>query len=102
MVPGWPYYPGDSVAVSNFIEKTSETEPDEPLADPRVQRVINLLGQIGLRAGDCARLLQNLAEWYQPNGMRACEVCGEQFKPRRRTARYRSKACKQVKYRRNT
>ena len=77
------------------------TEPDEPLADPRVQRVVNLLGQYGLRAGDCARLLRNLAEWYKPSGMRACAVCSELFKAKRRSARYCSRACKQVKYRRN-
>ncbi len=77
------------------------TEPDETLTDPRVQRVVNLLGQYGLRAGDCARLLRGLAEWYQPNGMRACAVCGELFKVKRRSARYCSPACKQVKYRRS-
>ena len=92
VVHEWPYCPANCVTM---------TKPDETLTDPRVQRVVNLLGQYGLRAGDCARLLRNLAEWYQPNGMRACVVCGELFKPERRTGRYCSSACKQVRYRRN-
>ena len=74
---------------------------DKLLMDLRVQRIVNLLGQYGLRAGTCANLLRHLAEWYQPSGMKTCEVCGEQFKPKRRSARYCSRACKQVKYRRN-
>ena len=77
------------------------TGHNKQLVDVRMQRVVNLLGQYGLRAGDCAQLLRNLAEWYQPHGMRACAVCGELFKPKRRSKRYCSRACKQAEFREN-
>jgi len=75
------------------------TESNETLTDPRVQRVANLLGQYGLRAGDCARLLRNLAEWYQPSGVRVCDTCSEPFKAMRSTARYCSSACRKKAFR---
>ena len=75
------------------------TELDKPLTDPRVQRVVSLLGQYGLCAGESARLLRQLARWYEPDGLRACEVCDEPFKAQRRTARYCSSACKQAAFR---
>ncbi len=64
------------------------SERDELLADLRVQRVVNLLGQYGLRADGSARLLRQLAEWYLPSDKRACDVCGELFKSNRRSAKY--------------
>ncbi len=75
------------------------TEQDKLLADLRVQRVVSLLGQYGLRPDVIARLLRRLAEWYQPSDRRVCEGCGELFKSRRRSARYCSRACKQSAYR---
>ena len=76
------------------------SERDDLLADLRVQRVVKLLGQYGLRADGSARLLRRLAEWYQPTGMRACDTCSEPFKAQRRTARYCSSACRKVANRR--
>ncbi len=75
------------------------TERDELLTDLRVRRVINLLGQYGLRADACARLLRRLAEWYLPSDKRVCQKCGELFESERRSARYCSKACRQSAYR---
>ena len=76
------------------------TDRDDLLADHRIRRVANLLGQYGLRADGSARLLRRLAEWYQPTGMRACDICGELFERESRSARYCSNACKQSAYRR--
>ena len=39
------------------------SDRDDLLTDLRVQRVVNLLGQYGLRADGSARLLRRLAEW---------------------------------------
>ena len=75
------------------------TDRDELLTDLRVRRVINLLGQYGLRADVIARLLRRLAEWYQPTNKRVCKKCGELFKSERRSARYCSRACKQSAHR---
>ena len=75
------------------------TERNELLTDLRVQRVVNLLGQYGLRANGSARLLRRLAEWYQPSDRRVCEGCGELFKSERRSAKYCSNACKQSAHR---
>ena len=93
-----------TLVMTDWRPKSSngDSQDSEPLADPRVQRVVNLLGQIGWRKRECARRLRTLAEWYQPSGMRACEECGELFKPQRRTARYCSTACRKVAYRRNS
>ena len=77
------------------------TGSDELLADPRVQRVVNLLGQYGLRSEDCARLLRNVAEWYEPTDKLKCQNCRVYFLPSRSTARYCSAACRQAFYRRN-
>jgi len=77
-------------------------ERNELFTDLRMQRVINLLGQYGLRAGDCARLLRQLAEWYEPSGMRICDTCSEPFQAQRRTARYCSPACRQKSFRRKS
>ena len=67
--------------------------------DPRATRVVNLLGQFGLRSPECARLLRTIAEWYEPQGKRECETCHEFFEARRRSKRFCSRACKQVAYR---
>jgi len=75
------------------------TKLDKLLTDLKVQRLINLLGQQGLRADDCAYLLRGLAEWYQPSDKRVCEGCDELFKSKRRSAKYCSNACKQLAYR---
>ena len=75
------------------------TDRDKPLTDLRVQRVVNLLGQYGLRADGSARLLRRLAEWYQPSDKHVCKKCGELFKSKRRSAWYCSRACKQSAYR---
>jgi len=75
------------------------TKLDKLLADLKVQRVINLLGQQGLRRGDCASLLRRLAEWYLPSDQSVCKKCGELFKSERRSAQYCSRACKQSAYR---
>ena len=75
------------------------SERDDLLTDLRVQRVIKLLGQYGLRADVNARLLRRLAEWYLPSDQRVCKKCGEFFKSERRSARYCSNACKQSAYR---
>ena len=75
------------------------TDRDELLADLRIQRVVNLLGQYGLRADGSARLLRRLAEWYLPSDRRVCEVCDELFKSKRRSAKYCSNACKQSAHR---
>ena len=75
------------------------TDRDEPLTDLRVQRVVKLLGQYGLRADACARLLRRLAEWYQPTDQSVCKKCGELFESERRSARYCSNACKQSAHR---
>ena len=72
---------------------------DKLLADLKVQRLINLLGQYGLRADDCARLLRRLAEWYQPSDQSVCKKCDELFKSERRSAQYCSHACKQSAHR---
>ena len=75
------------------------SDRDDLLTDLRVQRVVNLLGQYGLRADGSARLLRQLAEWYLPSDKRACDVCGELFKSNRRSAKYCSHACKQSAHR---
>ena len=77
------------------------TKRDDLLSDLRVQRVVSLLGQFGLGNDAIARRLRQLAEWYSPTGMRTCERCGELFKPRRRTARYCTSACRKAAFRRN-
>ena len=75
------------------------SDRDELLADLRVQRVVNLLGQYGLRPDVIARLLRRLAEWYLPSNQRVCKKCGELFKSKRRSAKYCSHACKQSAHR---
>jgi len=75
------------------------SDRDDLLTDLRVQRVVNLLGQYGLRADGSARLLRRLAEWYLPSDQRVCKKCGELFKSERRSARYCSNACKQSAHR---
>ena len=75
------------------------TDRDELLADLRVQRVVNLLGQYGLRADGSARLLRRLADWYQPTDKRVCKTCDELFNGKRRSGQYCSRACKQSAYR---
>ncbi len=75
-------------------------EPDEPLTDPRMQRVANLLGQFGLRAHECARKLRLLAKWYEDGDGPICAVCGKEIQAKRKTSLYCSHACRQVAYRR--
>ena len=77
------------------------SDRDELLTDLRVRRVVNLLGQYGLRADGSARLLRRIAEWYAPSSLHVCEVCDKQFKPMRRTGRYCTSACRKVAHRRN-
>ena len=73
---------------------------DQLLTEPRVQRIVSLFGQFGLRPGDCARLLRQIAAWYESSSLRLCEECGAPLEKKRRQARYCSPACKQKAYRR--
>ncbi len=72
---------------------------DSILADPRVLRVVNTLSQFRLGYSGSAKFLRDIADWYEPPGMRACETCGEPF-PRRSGKRHCGTACRQAAYRR--
>jgi hypothetical protein len=97
-----PCEPVESYSVQHLARPAAQSrEPAALLADPRMQRLVNLLGQYGWRARDCARLLRALAEWYEPTGMHACAICETHFKPTRSSHRHCSTACRQRAWRRS-
>jgi hypothetical protein len=80
--------------------KTTGIDSARVCDERRVRRVMNLLTQLKLSRTECARLLRRLAEFLEPSGMSACDVCSSPFVSKRRSHVHCSEACRAVACRR--
>jgi hypothetical protein len=78
---------------------TSRGDFDHDLVVAVTSRIVELFDGYAVTYHDRATLLRQLADTFEPSGLRACDVCRALFEPNRSDKRYCGNACKQRAWR---